>query len=165
MINDFNQTKTNQEQTVATAQQEAESSPKAYVPIGKSRKLESHGNARNNLKRPFQRNGQSLNLKRGKYHLKEKKYTHRHAHQTSREQFQLGYSSEPEFIEYSLDRSWLTHTNQMSNSTNNILNQTLPADFESKIESEMFNVQLPKLVYYDGMDHFQRSDFKKLNKF
>jgi hypothetical protein len=88
-----------------------------------------------------------------------KRYQHKHIHQQSKEQFQQGYSSEPEFIEYSLDRSWI---NDNSNDTNQ--NQTLPVDFENKIESQMLNVKLPKLIYYDGADHYARDDFKKLSR-
>lgn len=163
LIKEFNDTKTNQEQSIATAKQsEIDRYPKSRE--SKSRKPESHGNAKNRLKPTFDRNEQSMNLKRDKYYLKEKRYSHKHIHKASREQFQAGYSSEPEFIQYSLDRSWLTHNNQKNNSTNDVSNQTLPADFESKIESEMLDVELPKLVYYDGADHYQRSDFKKVNK-
>lgn len=134
-----------------------------FVPTNNPRKLEAHGNARNNLQQPFHRNGKSLNMAQTKSYIQHKRYSHKHIHQPSREQFQPGYSSEPEFIEYSLDRSWISQQNINSE---NIINQTLPSDFdfESKMESEMLNVRLPKLIYYDGEDHYQRSDFKKLSK-
>ena len=100
-------------------------------------------------------------LKKKSYNHHKRSYPHKHLHQPSKEQFQPGYSSEPDFIEYSLDRSYINYDSDNNNNNN----QTLPVDFdESKIESEMLNVKLPKLIYYDGVDHYARSDFKKLNK-
>jgi len=91
-----------------------------------------------------------------------KRYQHKHVHQQSKEYFQQGYSSEPENIEYSLDRSWINDYIQENNQNN----QSLPVDYdyEAKMESQMLDVKLPKLLYYDGLDHYARDDFKKINR-
>lgn len=95
------------------------------------------------------------------YNQHLRRYAHKHIHSTE-EQFQRGYSSEPDFIEYSVERSWVNNHSFDDSSDSN--QRTFPVDFESKIESEMLNARLPRLVYYDGFNHFARSDFKKISK-
>ena len=101
--------------------------------------------------------------------LNEHKYRHNHHLPTefTSEKFQPGYSSEPDVIEYSLDRSWL---NQAS------FNQSLPENLDSinksgkQVEETIAEegltntfhsrhfVKLPKLVYYNGQDHYSRAN-------
>ena len=103
-------------------------------------------------------------------HLKSKihdKHKYRHNHhlpsEFTGEKFQPGYSSEPDVIEYSLDRSWLNHAS---------FNQSLPEnldmfdrDPEQNLSQEGISntfqsrhfVKLPKLVYYNGQAHYSRS--------
>jgi len=94
------------------------------------------------------------------------KYTHNHhlPSEFSSEKFTPGYSSEPDVIEYSLDRSWLNQ---------NSFNQSLPENLDSISQSEQRQnvneegitntftsrhfVKLPKLVYYNGQDHYSRA--------
>lgn len=63
------------------------------------------------------------------------------------EQFQPGYCSEPEIIEYSLDRCWVNADNQN------------PTSFET-IESidNSFDIEptFPQTVYYDSQEHYLR---------
>ncbi|CAF0710756.1 unnamed protein product [Brachionus calyciflorus] len=73
----------------------------------------------------------------------------------SKEQYKAGYSSEPDIIEYSLDRSWLSANN---------LNNSMPILDENDGLTGTFNsrhfVKLPKLVYYDGSNHYSRANIK-----
>ena len=98
------------------------------------------------------------------------KYKHDH-HVPSEfrsERFQPGYSSEPDVIEYSLDRSWI-------NSHSNYFNQSLPDNMDVLSESDIETsqqeevgitntfqsrhfVKLPKLVYYNGQNHYSRAN-------
>lgn len=65
------------------------------------------------------------------------------SHQT--EQFQSGYCSEPEIIEYSLDRCWVNADNRVPTSFETI---------ESIDDSFDHGHRYPKAIYYDGQEHF-----------
>lgn len=70
---------------------------------------------------------------------------HKREHKPHTEQFQPGYCSEPEIIEYSLDRCWVNSNNKVPTSFETI---------ESIDDSFDHGNGLPKSVYYDGKEHF-----------
>ena len=98
-------------------------------------------------KRSFKRN-----LYKPKYRYDHKHYDD-YLDSIEREHFQSGYTSEPDNIEYSIDRSW---HNRLAD-----LNQSLPDhlnnhhELQNTFQPRNF-VKLPKLIYYDGVDHYSR---------
>ena len=104
-------------------------------------------------------------------HKHKYKHDHRVPSEFTAEKFQPGYSSEPDVIEYSLDRSWLN-----SQSFNQSLPDDLDIAYQSEGETVNYNentanaaqegisntfhsrhfVKLPKLVYYHGHDQYSK---------
>lgn len=88
---------------------------------------------------------------------KPKRYRYHHEHydekKPSQENFKPGYSSEPEMIEYSLDRSWVSASNKLNTSMPIIDDESndLTATFGSR-----HLINIPKLIYYDGSNHYIR---------
>lgn len=132
--------------------------PKADKSLERS-KFNSKSRARNDFDSHIYENG-SPSVKPKNHSNHNYRYRHKHhipGYHQSKEKFQPGYSSEPDVIEYSLDRSWLSHPNN--------LNQSLPTDINENGITDTFHsrhfVKLPKLVYYNGYNHYSRPDFKK----
>ncbi len=95
-------------------------------------------------------------FKRNPYKSKYR-YDHKHyddyLDSIEREHFQAGYTSEPENIEYSIDRSWHNRSNDLNKSLPEHLNNH--HELNNTFQSRNF-VKLPKLIYYDGIDHYSR---------
>jgi hypothetical protein len=98
-------------------------------------------------KRSFKRN----------IHKPKYRYDHQHYNDyldsIENERFQPGYTSEPENIEYSIDRSWHNRSADLNQSLPDHLNN--PHELTNTFQSRHF-VKLPKLIYYDGVDHYSR---------
>lgn len=67
------------------------------------------------------------------------------------EQFQPGYCSEPEIIEYSLDRCWVNADNQVPTSFETI--ESIDDSFE---HGHVF----PKAIYYDGQERYVHNELE-----
>lgn len=82
----------------------------------------------------------------------------------TKEQYRPGYSSDPEIIEYSIDRSWVN--NQPSNNPNTIQSYgDLKAISEHDISdsfSEKHYFKLPRVFYHGGSRYYSRSSNNRL---
>lgn len=116
-----------------------------------AKNLEEEKNLKNDLSKKPNRNywNKKNKVKRYRYH-----HEHYDEKKPSQENFKPGYNSEPDMIEYSLDRSWVSASNKL-NTSMPILDEE-PNDLTGTFNSRHF-VKTPKLIYYDGSNHYTRT--------
>jgi hypothetical protein len=131
----------------------------------KSKKLSNNLQPKNQVKMNGKKHKHHHHLKAKAHNNHKYSHTHHLPSEFSSEKFRPGYSSEPDIIEYSLDRSWLNQ---------NSFNQSLPENLDSISQSGQRQnvneegitntftsrhfVKVPKLVYYNGQEHYSRAN-------
>lgn len=144
---------------------ESKTSPRFQknTPSQTESRLKNRIDAKNNEEEKRVSSGTSKKPNRNYWNNKNKanKYRYHHEHydetRPSQEQYKAGYSSEPDMIEYSLDRSWASASNNL-NSSMPILDDE-PNSLTGTFNSRHF-VKLPKLIYYDGSNHYTKANKK-----